>query len=1093
MAQVLRRFPLPMSLKPTPKAVAALLFSSGFCALIYQTVWLREFRLIFGASTAASAAVFGIFMGGLGLGSAFLGRRAEASRSPLLMYGNLEIGIALLAAVSPGLVWAVRSLYAATGGTMVLGDFWGTVVRLLMAALVLIGPTFLMGGTLPAAAKSVASDEDVSRKSLALLYGANTMGAVTGTLVSTFWLMETLGNRSALWVGCGLNIIVALIARAISRQSEGAAPETEAGEIADVQVAEEEPQRPRFVIFASAVVGFAFMLMELVWYRMLGPILGGTTFTFGLILAVALLGIGLGGLAYTLRGRNRPVTLNGFALTCALESIFIVIPYALGDRLAFLGLLARQFGPLGFATQIVGWASVTAIVVLPAALVAGYQFPLLIALLGRGRRGVAHHAGIAYASNTLGAIVGSLAGGFGLMPLITAPGLWKLVAVMLGVLAVVAAFSDGESGKYRLRLSHAISLVAIALTFTEGPTALWRHGGIGAGRADSAFTTKNDLLALQIGCQRTTVWEAEGLESSVALHAGSGLAFVVNGKVDGHSLGDAGTQVMSGVLAGILHPQPRKALVIGLGTGSSAGWLAALPEIERVDVVELEPAILEVARRCSAVNHDVMSNPKVRIHLGDAREVLITTPERYDIIISEPSNPYRAGIASLFTYDFYQSAKQRLNPGGIFAQWVQAYEINSDTLQTVFATVSRSFSDVQTWRTRQSDLILMASDQPVAVDADALRQRISSPATKSALFNAWRVSTVEGILSHFIANEDLMRVVLESGQEIATDDRNPLEYGFARGIGRQSRGNVELQLINYSRAKRLNRPKVVRGDIQWDLVDALVPLVESVSRKPGPMMHGESTTQRDWRILATYYCGNEHEKAMKFAKKQNLQAIDAMQIEIMAECAVFSNDPSAEEWIDKCAKLHPLSGTALRACLAAVRKDAKGAAEGLLKTFEGCRTDPWIRFCFLPQIFEMTRYVANNAKDQEFARQLSQCLSQPFAVESMREVRLTTRMELARLTESNRFNPEFREAAEAYALYPKWDEAFLKERVIAYQAWKDPRLVEAAEDLQRFLDNRVPAFGESFRSSSAERRQAEAESVDSKAVASEPTPSKAPQ
>jgi spermidine synthase len=1081
-----------MSSKPTPKAVAALLFSSGFCALIYQTVWLREFRLIFGASTAASAAVFGIFMGGLGLGSAFLGRRAEASRNPLLMYGNLEVGIALLAAISPGLVLAVRSLYAATGGTMVLGDVSGTVVRLIMAALVLIGPTFLMGGTLPAAAKSVASDDDVSRRSLALLYGANTMGAVTGTLVSTFWLMETLGNRTALWIGCGLNVVVAMVARSISRRSE-ASPQARTEEACDIQVADVEPQKHRLVIFASAIVGFAFMLMELVWYRMLGPILGGTTFTFGLILAVALFGIGLGGLAYTLRGQNRPVTLNGFALACALESIFIVIPYALGDRLAYLALLVRQFGTLGFAAQIVGWAILTAIVVLPAAFVAGYQFPLLIALLGRGRSGVARHAGVAYASNTFGAFIGSLAGGFGLMPLITAPGLWKLVTLMLAVLAVVAAIGDKAAGRFKLRFSHAVALAAIALIFTEGPTALWRHGGIGAGRSDKSFKSRNELLSLRNAHLRATVWEAEGLESSVALQAGSGLAFVVNGKIDGHALGDAGTQVMGGVLPAILHPQPRKALVIGLGTGSSAGWLAALPEMERVDVVELEPAILEVARRCSAVNHDVMANPKVRIHLGDAREVLITTPERYDIIVSEPSNPYRAGIASLFTYDFYQSAKLRLNPGGIFAQWTQAYEINSDTLQTVFATVSKSFGHVQTWRTKTSDLMLIASDQPVVIDAELLRQRTSSQAMKSALFNAWRVSSIEGILAHFVANEDLMRMALESDQEIATDDRNPLEYGFARGIGREKSGNVETQLLEYSRAKKCDRPKVVRGDIQWDRVEELAPLLYAIDRMPAPAVAAESPGRTNWRNFATLYCQNEHEKAMQFANAKKLQAVDAMQIEMLAECAVFSKDPSAEEWIEKCAQLHPLSGTALRACLAAVRADAAGATEGLVKTFEGCRVDPWVRFTFMQHLFEMARFVADNSKDQAVARRLCDGLSQPFAVESMRDYRQGIRLELAKKTENYRFNPQFRAASEPFAAHPIWKEPFLKERVMAYRAWNDPRLIEAADDLRRFLDNRSPGFGETFRAATPAPLQAEKKNADSKAVVNDGILAKAPQ
>jgi spermidine synthase len=1013
------------------------------------------------------------------------------------MYGNLELWIAVLAALSPGLVWLVRSLYAATGGTMVLGDLLGTIVHLLMAAVVLIGPTFLMGGTLPAAARSVASDDDQSRQSLALLYGANTLGAVTGTLVSTFWLMETLGNRTALWLGCGLNVFVALLARVISRQSEEAPGQAEVAEVAAPATGETGPKIPVLVIVASAIVGFAFMLMELVWYRMLGPILGGTTFTFGLILAVALLGIGLGGLAYTLRGKDRPVTFNGFALTCALESLFIVIPYALGDRLALVALLVRQFGTLGFVAQILGWAFVTSIVVLPAAIIAGYQFPLLIALLGRGRSGVAHHAGIAYASNTLGAIIGSLAGGFGLMPLITAPGLWKLVTLILAVLAIVAVFGEGGAAKLRPRFSHVVSLAAIALLFSSGPSPLWRHGGIGAGRVDNTVSTTNDVITWWNACQRNTVWEAEGLESSVALQTTSGLAFVVNGKVDGHTRGDAGTQVMGGMLPALLHPAPRKAMVIGLGTGSSAGWLAALPEIERVDVVELEPAILEVARRCAAVNHDVMSNPKAHIHLGDAREVLITTPQRYDLIVSEPSNPYRAGIASLFTYDFYQSAKKRLNGGGIFAQWVQAYEIDSNTLQTVFATVSAAFSNVQVWRTQSSDLMLIASDEPVAIDADLLRERSSSDTMKQALFNAWRASSIHGILTHFVANEDLVKLVQTSGQEIATDDRNPLEYGFARGIGRRMDGNVAPQLIDYSRAIKTNRPKLTRGDIQWDRVDAIIPVAEAVEGRIPKAMAGEPEQRKNWRLFFTHYYKADFDKAMQFARDKKFEATEAMEIEFMAECAAFSNDPSAEEWIEKCGQYHPLTATALRACLAATRKDGAAAVDGLTRTFESCRKDPWLRIAFMKQVLSTSRFIIDAKKDPQLARRLCDSLSQPFACEVMRDDRWATRIEIAKLSDSNRFNAQLRDALEPFATYPKWDQEFLKERLIGYQIWKDPRVPGAADDLRRFLENRSPEFGATFRTAAnqakAEAQAVDAKSTEGKTVASEPTPSTAPQ
>jgi hypothetical protein len=534
-------------------------------------------------------------------------------------------------------------------------------------------------------------------------------------------------------------------------------------------------------------------------------------------------------------------------------------------------------------------------------------------------------------------------------------------------------------------------------------------------------------------------------------------------------------------------------MVIGLGTGSSAGWLAALPEMERVDVVELEPAILEVARRCTAVNCDVMTNPKARIHVGDAREVLITTPERYDLIISEPSNPYRAGIASLFTYDFYQSAKQRLNRGGIFAQWMQAYDVHSDTLQTVFATVSAAFPYVQTWRTKAKDLMLIASDEPLTIDADLLRQRSSSDVVKAALFNAWRTSSVDGILAHFVANEDLVRMARDSGQEIATDDRNPLEYGFARSIGRRMDGNVPQQVVESSRARKCDRPKHVRGEFDWNRVDSLAPVTEAVEERFPRPVREESQNRRDWRLFVTYHGRNEYDKAMQLANAQKLEATEAMEIELLAESAVFAKDPSAEQWIEKCAQFHPLAATALRACLAATRQEGSAAADGLVKTFEGCRVDPWLRPTFLRQVLNTARSVASTGKDPLLARRLCDALAQPFAADVMRDDRWMARIEIAKLSDGNRFNPQLRDALEPYGRYPAWSHEFLSERLLAYHLWKDPRAIDAADDLRRFLENRFPEFGSTFGPASAKTETAEEKASEMKAVASGPTPSTAPQ
>ncbi|HYO68139.1 MAG TPA: fused MFS/spermidine synthase, partial [Archangium sp.] len=370
--------------------IAPLLFGSGFCALVYQTAWQRELRLIFGASTAASAAVLAIFMGGLGLGGALLGGRVDREKRPLAFYANLELLISLSAALTPLLVWLARTVYTALGGSVSMGLGLGSVVRLVLSALVLAVPTLLMGGTLPAAARAAETADDVRRRALAVLYGLNTLGAVAGAAASTFLLFEVFGTRSTLWLAALLNVLVALVARSVARDmpEHEVAPEgSPAASPATAAAGESTPATAlpprRFVLGAAALVGFAFFLMELVWYRMLGPLLGGSTFTFGLILVVALAGIGLGGAAYAAWGQQRPATLRGFALTCLLEALLLAVPLALGDRVAVLADMVRQMSIFGFGGLVLGWAFVAAVVVLPAAFVSGVQFPLLLALLGR--------------------------------------------------------------------------------------------------------------------------------------------------------------------------------------------------------------------------------------------------------------------------------------------------------------------------------------------------------------------------------------------------------------------------------------------------------------------------------------------------------------------------------------------------------------------------------------------------------------------------------------------------------------------------------------------------------------------------------------
>ena len=477
-------------MNPYVLRIALFLFGSGFCALVYQIAWLRLLRLVFGSSTWASAAVLAIFMGGLGLGSYLLGRRADRTGNPLGFYARLEIGISLAAALSVPLIAGVRALYFAAGGTETLGLFGGSSLRLVLAAVVLAVPTFLMGGTLPAAVRAITRAADSGRHSVGLLYAVNTLGAVLGAMVTTFVLLELVGIRQTIWLACLLNLLIALAARSLARRAgharagdpRGAGCRSRAGRGRRRGRCARD-RWFRLVLAAACVVGFVFFLMELVWYRMMGPILGGSTYTFGVILGVALLGIGAGGLLYGLTaGGRRPTGLH-FAGTCALEALFLAIPFAAGDRIALAAHELRGLEAAGFSSLVIGWTVVTCFVVLPAAVVAGYQFPVLVALLGSGRRRVARQVGLAYAWNTVGAIAGSVAGGFLLLPMLSAPTSWRLSVWLLLVLAAIFLVVDGKRAGWIPRvLPAAAAVVALAMTMATGPTAFWRHSGIGAGR-----------------------------------------------------------------------------------------------------------------------------------------------------------------------------------------------------------------------------------------------------------------------------------------------------------------------------------------------------------------------------------------------------------------------------------------------------------------------------------------------------------------------------------------------------------------------------------------------------------------------------------
>lgn len=1020
--------------------IACLLFGSGLVSLVYQTIWQKALRLVFGASTEASAAVLAIFLGGLGLGGALLGRRAERHRSPLVLYGNLEVGVALWAALSPALISGATHAYVALGGSMGLGRFGAAIVRITLATLAIGPAAFLMGGTLPAAARSAIGDDDLARRGLARIYALNTLGAVVGALVGPLFLFGTVGVQVTLFSAVCINLLVGMIARAVGRSqhivdklhiSESAPTAEESTRIA-------EEAHTRAVVYSlAALAGFVFLFMELVWFRMLAPILGGSSVTFGLIVAVALTGIAIGGEAYSRRGSTNPPDLSSLILTLSLEAMCIAFPFALGDHLALITAHLRAFSNLGYWGLVGGWWMVACIVVLPAAVVAGYQFPVIFALLGQGRGGVAKEVGTTYAFNTVGTIVGSLVGGFLVIPWIGAVASWRA----LGVLLIAAALALAV---YRPRLALrgrtlwvllGSAGAAAGFLMSAGPGVIWRHTPIGAGRVRITQYSSTELKRWVNLQRRSIAWEADGVEVAVAASTNAGISFLVNGKSDGSVVGDRGTQIMLGLLPGALHPKPRQAFVVGLGTGTTAGMIALLPSVQRVDVAEIEPAVVEVARLSRLANGDALGNPKLHIHFGDARELLPGMKTKYDLIISEPSNPYRAGVASLFTVEFYKLVEADLAQDGLFAQWIQGYEIDAFTLSTSIRTLKSVFPNVSLWSTQDGDLVMVSSRSSQVMDASSLRAKLAVEPYRTWFLRARYAEDVEGFAAQQLLPDSKTQLLLDAlpGQ-LNTDDLNVMEFAFARAAGLRNVLNQQLRdVVLGSRTE-----PAILGEIDRTRMLGLRQRLFTDTAWPGTPSEAATTMG----------CLHSVERA-RGTWPQDYEPKDAVERWVRGYGLAIGGDSRANAYADRLESRGLASAALLvRSRLALATGELDRAAQLLVSTFAALRQRA------LPPCDIGARAIRLGlrlgATGLPVAQRIFDGLAEgPFAVFIEEETRRHALVELAAMCSAGK-NVDGTRCVRAFALnepHPEWADGYLTQRLRCYEVAGHALAGQAREDL----------------------------------------------
>lgn len=801
-----------MSSRPSLATVclAIAVVASGAAALTYEIALTRSLSLFLGHDGYSALVVLVAFMGGLALGNAFLGRWADRwSRRPFLAFAILEGCIGLYALVFPFLLSATQSVYPLL--LAVSGDSPGSflfALKLLVAATTILPMTFLMGGTLPALLHPFRTLERSSKNQVARCYTLNSLGAVLGCLGVEFVLIPSVGIRSSIYAAAVLNFVVALTALGIGRMGINGRSEKNATDRLPVEKGNESSPVSSGtwpLLWVASFSGFSGMLYEVAWMRLLALTLGSTTHAFALMLATFIGGIALGSGWVA----SRPIAIHGMlklrryqmalAGVVALSlPVYSYLPY-LFARMA----VALQPDPSVYPFYAATQGMICILVMLAPTFLMGTLLPVAAQSISPGLVTTGAVVGRLFAWNTVGAVVGALITSLAFLP---ALGLAATFGVGIGINLASALYllnsSNASStspknhrhpsnpivplGSGRwvgppsarlLTIFGVVILVPIITqhlfsdewrrTFTLG---LWRNpGSLNSFREFRQVISENRLTYYRDGADATVSVNAwnDGAHEQLNLR--------VNGKPDASTAGDMATQLLLGHLPMLLHSNATSALIIGLGSGVTSGAIAQHPTLQHLDTVEISPGVVEAARRFADWNHQVLDDPRMRLFTEDARSFLRRPHNHYNIIVSEPSNPWITGVAGLFTREFYSDCLSHLTAGGLMVQWVHRYDNQQEALDLVLRTLSSVFHDISLWQSQTGDVLLIASNQPQGVDLAALLKRMDIPAVHADLARIGLGHPVS-LLSREIISDINGRWLVDPKGPWQEDDHPRLEY-----------------------------------------------------------------------------------------------------------------------------------------------------------------------------------------------------------------------------------------------------------------------------------------------------------------------------
>jgi spermidine synthase len=784
-------------------------FLSGAAALIYQVVWVRSLTLIFGGSHLAVTAVLSIFMAGLAIGGYAIGKYVDHGRKPLRLYGLLELGIALFALIFIGLMELYPSIYIPLAQGKDNAHVYLLFIRALFSVVALIIPTTLMGGTLPVLSRFVTGQHRTLRGHLSFLYGINTLGAVLGATGAGFLFLRLYSVSTTLTIAILTNAFIGVAAlllqgkAAIVLASEPSVVEdkdalskTDSTGLSQSRGIENAFSQ-KLVLWGIGVSGFCALGYEVLWSRILTIVVGASVYGFTTMLVAFLAGIAIGSEAYGLfpklfkiedKGANRSILWFGgvqviIGATALVVTIFIRDIPANSIRLQnyFLGMGISSF-------EVRAWSNFTLAffyMVVPAFFM-GVAFPLAGKIHAEDRKVVGGAVGEILAYNTLGAILGAAISGYIMIYLFGIERSLQMLTVINIGFGVLVLLSVKNKRTLNWGMAGLAAAAVLFLALNQDALRIWNMKYFAIFRSNQPDAFRTPEMAREAVENTDVLYYGEGIESivsSIRIKGGE-QSFITNGRIEASShLQALQCQFTLGHLPMLLNKDPKKVLVVGLGSGMTLGATSVHPSVEQITLLEIEPKVMGVAKTFEKYNHHVLDHPKLRIVFNDGRNFLMTSKNKFDVITADPIHPWFRGAGYLYTTEYFKLASEHLLPGGIICQWLPIYELTPEDLKSVVSTFREHFKYTMLWLT-ESDAELIGSNSPIVIDEAELERRIAEPAIHSDL-NRVMMGSATDFLSYFMMGTEGMRKFGHGGI-INTDDNLYLEFSAPFSIATPS-------------------------------------------------------------------------------------------------------------------------------------------------------------------------------------------------------------------------------------------------------------------------------------------------------------------